>query len=191
VPIGISVIDVPLVVPQPDGATVPDRAGETGSVDDNRTDDWGEEPDEQVHPRMPPLTVARVMVRAVKLQCPVCGSGGVFNRRLVMTERCRQCGFRFHRVEGHWIGSLGMNTIVSFGVLLVAVVVGIVVTMPDPPTLVLAGLAVGVAVVVPVVFFPWSRTLWSAIDLLMRPLEPDDEVDARWWPSPTPRQRRH
>jgi hypothetical protein len=36
---------------------------------------------------------------------------------------------------------------------------------------------VAVAVVVPLAFYPVSKTLWSAIDLAMRPLEPDDDVD--------------
>ena len=139
--------------------------------------------------RMPPLTTGRVLRRALALQCPVCGGGRLFSRWITMIDRCPTCGFRFNRVDGHWIGSLGMNTIVSFGALLVAVVVGFVATTPDPPVGVLIGIAVGVAVIMPVVFFPWSRTLWSAIDLLMRPLEPDDEVDPRWWPAARPRRR--
>ena len=114
----------------------------------------------------------------------------MFPRPLTMVEHCPTCGFRFQRVHGHWIGSLGINTIVSFGALLVAVVVGFMVTTPDPPVLPLVLVAMGVAVVVPVLFFPWSRMLWSAIDLLMRPLEPDDDVDPRWWPSARPRSRR-
>jgi len=28
--------------------------------------------------------------------------------------------------------------------------------------------------------------LWSAIDLMMRPLGPDDEVDPRYWPAARP-----
>jgi uncharacterized protein (DUF983 family) len=139
---------------------------------------------------MPPLTTGRVLSRAVALRCPVCGGGGLFRRWFLMAEHCPTCGFRFHRVEGHWIGSLGMNTIVSFGALLLTVVIGFAVTMPDPPLVTLVVLSMGVAAVTPVVFFPLSRTLWSAIDLLMRPLEPDDEVDARWWPAPKPRPRR-
>jgi hypothetical protein len=107
-----------------------------------------------------------------------------------MVDRCPTCGFRFHRVEGHWIGSLGLNTIVSFGALLVAVVVGFAATTPDPPLAILMIVTVAVAAITPLVFFPWSRTLWSAIDLLMRPLEPDDEVDPRWWPSAKPPRRR-
>lgn len=114
----------------------------------------------------------------------------MFRRWFTMAETCPTCGFRFHRVEGHWIGSLGMNTIVSFGALLVSVVVGFVLTTPDPPVVPLMIVAVAVAALTPVAFFPWSRTLWSATDLLMRPLEPDDEVDARWWPSPKPSSRR-
>lgn len=139
--------------------------------------------------RMPPLTVGRTLRRALALQCPVCGGRGLFSRWFSMVEHCPTCGFRFHRVEGHWIGSLGMNTIVSFAALLLSVVIGIALTMPDPPAGTLIAVSVGVAAVVPVLFFPWSRTLWSATDLLMRPLEPDDEVDARYWPAPTPRQR--
>jgi hypothetical protein len=32
----------------------------------------------------------------------------------------------------------------------------------------------------PLLFFGSSQTLWSAIDLAMRPLEPDDDVDPRY-----------
>jgi len=39
-----------------------------------------------------------------------------------------------------------------------------------------AGLAV--AVVVPVVGYPFSYTIWAAIDLTMRPLEPAEVADA-------------
>lgn len=138
----------------------------------------------------PPHTVARVLLRALALRCTVCGGGGIFRGPFKMVDNCPTCGFRFQRVHGHWIGSLGMNTIVSFGALLVTVVAGFILTQPDPPVGLLVAIAVGVAAVFPLVFFPWSRTLWSAIDLLMRPLDPDDEVDPRWWPAARRPQRR-
>lgn len=139
--------------------------------------------------RMPPLTTGRVMLRAVRLDCPVCGGGGIFSGLFQMVEHCPTCGFRFQRVHGHWIGSLGINTIVTFASLLIAVVVGFMLTTPDPPVLTLMIVAVTVAAIVPLVFFPWSRTLWSAIDLLMRPLEPSDDVDPRYWPAARPPRR--
>ena len=64
-----------------------------------------------------------------------------------------------------------MNTVVSLGLMLVAIVVGIVVTYPDVPFAPVAGVSVGIAVVVPLVFLGPSRTLWTAVDLWMRPPE--------------------
>lgn len=129
----------------------------------------------------PPLTVPRLLARGLTLRCAVCGGGGMFRRWFTMRERCPRCGFRLERIEGHWLGALGLNTIVTFAAVLVAVVAGLIATYPGP--LAPAVIAIGAtAVVVPLVFFPVSKSLWSAIDLAMRPLEPEDDVDPRWIP---------
>jgi small-conductance mechanosensitive channel len=91
-----------------------------------------------------------------------------------MLERCPRCGLRFERIDGHWSGDLGINTIVSFGALFVTLIVGFALTYPDGPGIPLFLWAVSVAVIVPVLFFPFSKTIWLAIDLVMRPLEPDE-----------------
>jgi uncharacterized protein (DUF983 family) len=120
-----------------------------------------------------------LLARGARLRCPVCGSGGLFERWFTMVERCPRCGFRFNREEGQFLGALGLNTIVSFCVLFVVVVAGLVLSYPEfriAPMLVAALLT---AVLVPLVFFPFSRTLWAAIDLAMRPLEPG-EADPRY-----------
>jgi len=104
--------------------------------------------------------------------CPVCGSGHVFRRWFFIRERCPGCAFKFERVEGHWIGAIAMNTIVAFGLMLTAIVVGAWITYPDVPFLPVASVAVGIALVVPIVFLPSSRTLWTAIDLWMTPADP-------------------
>lgn len=98
-----------------------------------------------------------------------------------MKERCPRCGLRFERIEGHWSGDLGINTIVSFGALFLTLVIGFAVTYPDVPGVLLFACAIAVAVVVPLAFFPFSKTLWLAIDLMMRPLEPG-EVDPVYEP---------
>jgi hypothetical protein len=93
-----------------------------------------------------------------------------------MVDTCPRCGLRFARIEGHWIGAIGINTIVSFGAVLVSTVVGLVSTFPDFPVLPLILVNVTVAVIVPLAFYPFSRTLWTGLDIAMRPLEPH-EVD--------------
>jgi uncharacterized protein (DUF983 family) len=115
-----------------------------------------------------------VIWRALLRHCPVCGSGGLFRRWFTIVERCPRCGLRFERTEGHWLGYLGLNTIASFSVLFVVLVVGFVLSAPEFDVVPLLVAGVVTAVVFPVAFLPWSRTLWIAVDLLMQPLEPGE-----------------
>jgi hypothetical protein len=96
-----------------------------------------------------------------------------------MAERCPNCGLRTDRVVGHWIGAVGVNTIVSFAVLLVTLAVGFIVTYPDVPVVPMLIVALAVAVFVPLFFWPFSQTLWTAVDLAMRPAE-RSELDPRY-----------
>jgi hypothetical protein len=96
-----------------------------------------------------------------------------------MAERCPTCTLRFERVDGHWIGSLGTNTTVVFGVMFAVLLSASLLSYPDPPGAWLLWTEVALAVLGPVLFFPSSRMLWTAIDLLMRPLAPG-EIDPRF-----------
>lgn len=120
---------------------------------------------------------ARMLLRGCLRRCAVCGQGRLFRRWFTMVERCPRCGLRFERIEGHWTGDLGINTIVSFGALLLTLLVGTLTTYPDVPTRPLLIIALMVATIVPLAFYPFSKTIWLAIDLMMRPLEPG-ELDA-------------
>lgn len=129
-----------------------------------------------------PLTHTRVVLRGLTRRCPLCGSREIFTSWFHQRDRCPRCNYPTTRVDDQWIGSLGMNTIVSFGLLLVTIAVGFALTYPDPPVTPLLVIAVTVAAVFPVVFYPISKSLWSAIDMAMRPPEPSDDVDPRWLP---------
>ncbi|HLG00778.1 MAG TPA: DUF983 domain-containing protein [Acidimicrobiia bacterium] len=106
----------------------------------------------------------------------MCGSRGLFRRWFSMVERCPRCGFRFEREAGHWVGSLGLNTVISFGALLVTIVTGVALTAPDVAVGPVTAVGVAVAVVLPVLIFPLTRTLWAAVDIMMRPLDDDDRA---------------
>jgi uncharacterized protein (DUF983 family) len=123
-----------------------------------------------------------MLARGLARRCPLCGSGHLFRTFFLVKERCPRCNFPIHREEGHWIGAIGMNTVVSFGALLVTLLVVFVLTWDDRSGAAVFIPAFAVAIVVPVLFFGPSQTLWSAIDLWMRPLEPEDDVDPRYLP---------
>ena len=121
--------------------------------------------------------------RALLLRCPVCGAGGLFGPRrrplLGLPERCGGCGLVFARESGHWTGSWGLNVIVSFTLLFVVLIVGIALAYPRGPGWGLVVAALGVSLVFPLVFAPWSTTLWLVIDLRLRPLTPNEAPGRR------------
>lgn len=126
------------------------------------------DPDDGDHAAAPTGTLVR---RALVLACPLCGHRPVFHRWFTMDAACPRCGLTFERVVGQWFGSLALNTIVSFGALLIVVLGSFLVSWPEAPPAgaMVAGLAV--ALLMPLAFFPWSRMLWLAFDLRIRPLE--------------------
>lgn len=112
-------------------------------------------------------------------RCPACGGRHIFRRWFEMTERCPTCTLRFERVEGHWIGSIGANTVVIFGLMFVLMISTYLLSYPDPPGAWLLWTEIAIAVLGPLLFFPPARMMWTAIDILMRPLRPG-EIDPRF-----------
>ena len=115
--------------------------------------------------------------RGARKRCPACGQNRLFHRWFTISDRCPRCGLKFERIEGHWIGAIGMNTIVTFGFLLIALVITMIIVVgSDVPRWWIAGGGVVFALLVPPFIDPFTRTFWTAIDIGMRPLEAH-EVD--------------
>jgi uncharacterized protein (DUF983 family) len=119
------------------------------------------------------------MLRGMTLRCPWCGSRRTFIRGWFHRhERCRTCGIKWHREEGFELGAVTMNTIVTFGALTIAMVIGFVRTSPDIPVLPFVLALAAVAVVVPIVIYPFTYTMWLAFDLAVHPPEPAELAEA-------------
>jgi uncharacterized protein (DUF983 family) len=133
------------------------------------------------------LTLRRLLVRGLFRRCPLCGAGGQFRTFFEKKDRCPRCNFPLKREEGHWIGALGMNTVVTFGLLALTLVGSVAIMWDDRRALPIFVACFAVAGLTPILFFGNSQTLWSAIDLAMRPVEPADDVDPDWLPPRKPR----
>jgi Protein of unknown function (DUF983) len=91
-----------------------------------------------------------------------------------MVERCPRCGLRFEREEGAFLGAMALNYGVA-GVVFMAVLIGwLILDWPDVRVapLVLTGMGVTAAVVV--LFWPFSKTLWAAVDLVLHRMDRGD-----------------
>ena len=126
----------------------------------------------------PSVTFFTMLGRAVVRRCPRCGAGGAFASWAALNEYCTTCGFKFEREPGYWVGALIINMAVALFVFLVTLVGGIALTWPDPPWNVLSALTIGVMLVVPIAFYPWSKSIWMAIELSYHKLEEKEQFEA-------------
>ncbi len=83
---------------------------------------------------------------------------------------------RFERENDFFLGAYVVNLAVTEGLLALALLVYLlrVVDNPDTPWVPVMVASLVVAVGAPILFFPFSRTIWAAIDLAMRPVPPED-----------------
>jgi uncharacterized protein (DUF983 family) len=102
-------------------------------------------------------------------KCPNCGSRGIFKGWWALRDRCPTCGHAYAREDGYWVMAIIINTAVTeaiFGILFVG---GLILTAPDFPWVPLLSIGVAANLIVPVIFYPFSKTLWVAADLYMHP----------------------
>jgi uncharacterized protein (DUF983 family) len=129
-----------------------------------------------LHPRAEPLTMLR---RGLSKHCPRCGGGKLYRGWFRMLDRCPSCGYKFAREEGFFFGAYIVNLVITEAVLFGICLGYIGVHGAEGSDLRISLIAAcAAALVVPVVFYPFSRTLWSAIDLIFTPLELDEIVEA-------------
>lgn len=115
-------------------------------------------------------SVPTLIGRALRRRCPSCGGHPIFDGWLRMKDRCPSCGLALNRQEsGYSLGGFWLNLLFAEGVTATLFVTTLVSTWPAPPwTLLQYGLP-ALALLTPVVFYPFSKTLFLAIDLAVRP----------------------
>jgi uncharacterized protein (DUF983 family) len=112
--------------------------------------------------------------RALRRRCPRCGGHGIFRSFGELHDQCPTCGVRFEREPGYWVGAVVINTVVTFGLLMLVLVGGMTLTWPDVPWTPLFVATVAVAGLTPVVFHPLSRTVWMAIEMSYNKVDDGD-----------------
>jgi uncharacterized protein (DUF983 family) len=82
-----------------------------------------------------------------------------------MSHSCGRCGHVFSREEGYWVGAIIVNLAVAeilFGILFVGTILLTLPAVPWQPLLVVALLT---NAVVPIIFYPFSKTVWVAVNV--------------------------
>jgi uncharacterized protein (DUF983 family) len=102
--------------------------------------------------------------RGLRRKCPRCGEGKLFHRWFGMVPDCPNCNLHFEKEPGYWVGAVAINTAVVGILFLIVFVAYSAATVPDIPWVTLLLIEVPIMALGPIAFYPFSKTLWVAVD---------------------------
>jgi uncharacterized protein (DUF983 family) len=107
------------------------------------------------------------LYRAIRLRCPVCGEGKIFSGFFKSYRECGHCGAIYDREPGFFLGSIYFNygltaliCAIAYPVLSFGYRIGDNLAM---------AIVLGFAVLFPVWFFRYARSLWLGMDQFWDP----------------------
>ncbi|MEK9502902.1 DUF983 domain-containing protein [Gemmatimonadota bacterium DH-20] len=110
------------------------------------------------------------LFRGIRRRCANCGGGGLFRRWLVMERSCPRCHLILDRNEpDYFLGSYVINFVTAEFVIALGTLGSVLYSWPDVPWNGIKWTLLLLMVPVPVLFYPFAKTLWLAIDLSLRP----------------------
>ena len=109
-------------------------------------------------------TRGAMLLRGAVRHCPNCGSGNLFHGWFRMVPDCPRCGLHFEKEPGYWTGAMAINIAIVGGLFTVVLVVFSILTVPDIPWVTLLAIEVPLMLVTPWIFYPFSKTVWVAVD---------------------------
>jgi uncharacterized protein (DUF983 family) len=122
--------------------------------------------------------VKRVLLlfwHAMRLRCPNCGGSPIFRSWSRLRPYCPACGLPLERGEhGYQVGSYMFNIIAAELIFVLVFLVVVLATWPSPPWQLLQYGGVVLMILAPILFFPFSKTLFLAFDLAFRPATRDE-----------------
>jgi uncharacterized protein (DUF983 family) len=119
--------------------------------------------------------LARVAGRTAKLRCPNCGNGHVLSWRGSVQPRCSACNFRFERSdENYFSGAMFFGLLTGEFIFAIVLAIILVAMWPNIPWDTITW-AIPTGMIVLLFFLiPASKVIWLAVDVLVRPVQPDE-----------------
>jgi Protein of unknown function (DUF983) len=95
-----------------------------------------------------------------------------------MVPDCPRCGLHFEREPGYFTGALAINIAAVGGLFTIVFVALLAATIPDVPVVPLLIALFPIAAFGPIVYFPFSKTGWVAVDrAFLQHLDRNERID--------------
>ena len=125
------------------------------------------------HPRtvsLPDSAGGRLLAglgRALRKRCPYCGGSAIFKGWFALKDRCPSCGTLYAYEDGYFLGAYAINLIVT-ELATVALVIWLI-AGTDLDVLPMQLIGIGLAVGLPLFFYPIALLIWIALDNTFHP----------------------
>lgn len=138
-------------------------------------------------PDQPPSALTAIW-RGLARRCPWCGQGRLFTGWFRMAEACPRCGLLLGQEEGAFLGAMALNYGVAGALFLAILIAWTALTAPHIPVAPMLVVSLAVTGAAILLFYPFSKTLWAAVDLLLHRMDRRDreEFEGELRPPPHP-----
>lgn len=109
----------------------------------------------------------QTLSRGLLRHCPYCGGGNIFSGWFTLKERCPHCNTLFATEDGYFLGSYVINLVLTSFIAIAVVLLMIIGS--DMSVFSMQITAVVLAVIIPLFLYPYSLSLWMALDLVVHP----------------------
>ena len=109
----------------------------------------------------------------LKLRCPICGKGKLFQGYFDSPARCPSCGYFFMRETGYFLP----HVVIGYGFTVIAAMASWPVAyylLGIRNSTAILTVMIGVAVLFGIWFVRYSKVLWLALDLTLHPPRSED-----------------
>ena len=128
---------------------------------------------ERADPQPHEPSAVRALLRGLAKRCPRCGERDLFVHWLRIRDRCPRCRLRLEREEGGFLGAMTINYSATTLMWVAFLVIWLLVDLPAVRVAPLTVASVVLVGLLPLVFYPFSKTLWAAVDYLVFRSSPD------------------
>ena len=117
------------------------------------------------------MSFGAMLRRALRRRCPRCGERDIWKSWFNTKDRCPTCFHVYEREEGYWVMAIVINTALVEAIFAVGFVAGLIASWPDVNWQLLLVVGLVTNGILPFLFFPFSKTLWIALDLRTHPIQ--------------------
>ena len=127
----------------------------------------------------PEVGAVAALTRGIRKRCHRCGESDTFLTWFHSRTLCPECGLRWEKEEGGFLGAMVINYSVATAGWLTLLLMVLIATVPDVPVAPLLIASCVVLVTLPLWFYPRAKMLWAAVEFMVLRSQPDYRAPVR------------